>query len=183
MWFGQMQLNDTIGLQVPSLAVSTLLQALLTCSKTAFRLVRFIMRRSLLVLNLIDTLNSRLTSTCSSSVLLSLEIADEKTTILIIAMRSVDRTSNTNNIKDTGRLVEDLVHFFERSVGCFGVAVNGCQYPAEVVGDLMEYEQEVYAWYDKGVDHREDDVCLVTDSVKCNRSDHDNHEVEDPVSC
>lgn len=69
---------------------------------------------------------------------------------------------NLNNIEVSGRVVKDLVHLLQASVCGLGV-------------------EEVHARHNEGVDDCENDVCLISDRGKCDRGDHNDHEVEDPV--
>ena len=46
---------------------------------------------------------------------------------------------------------------------------------------MRAYIEKVDAGDDEGVYHGENYVCLVADCIEGNRSDHDDHEIEDPI--
>jgi hypothetical protein len=99
-----------------------------------------------------------------SSLLLSLSSLQELLlpgAVLVVHEGLLDRDGN--HVEDICRLLEDEVHLFERPV-------SGLR------------EEEVDGGEDEGVDHSEDDVGSVPNRLKCDRGDHDNHEVEDPVA-
>jgi hypothetical protein len=55
----------------------------------------------------------------TAKMLLGVLVVDKKLAILSVAVGLVAR--NRDDVEDTGCLVEDCVHFFQRSVGCLWV--------------------------------------------------------------
>lgn len=111
------------------------------------------------------TLRRRRNTTPTSLMFTSLSILNKNLTILAVTSWCILRNLDDGepSLKTTSGVSEDCVHFFEGSICSLGIE--------EV--DNREYE---------GVDDSEDDVCLVADGRKRNGSNHDDHEVPDPIS-
>ncbi len=92
--------------------------------------------------------------------LLRLPILHQQLALLAIPIRQFLR--NPHHIKRTRRLMENLVHFLERAV---------CRL----------WEEEVHTRHHGCIDDGEDYVGSVSNIGEGGRSNHYNHEVEDPV--
>lgn len=87
---------------------------------------------------------------------LRLIVGNQQVSGLIIAMWHLVR--DLNDVERVCSLVEDFIHFLERTVCGLG-------------------EEEIDAWDHEGVDDGKDDVGFVADVCKSGWGDHDDHEL------
>jgi hypothetical protein len=86
-----------------------------------------------------------------------------------------------DDIEGAGCLMEDSVHLLQGSVSSFRVEEvdNGEDERIAIRTELAVYQFNSRRKY---LHDSKDDICLILDRIECNRRDHDNHKVEDPVT-
>lgn len=109
--------------------------------------------------------------------LLGVLIVDEKLAVLAVAMGLV--AGDRDQVEDAVRLVEDRVHLFQGAVGGFGVEEVDDGEDDCIAGSGLDGRQGK----SRGDLHdRKDDVSFIPDVLESHGRDHDNQEVEDPVT-